>query len=229
MEIRLRDGQLNESLNQLRNSILVKQRLLRYKKTNARHQGPTTRSRALIARQEKKIAIAASTFRQAWKAKLALLDGDQELLGWNELLDEHIVGMEDLQESERRKIKAAKGKRAAAARRLQNGETPLEGAREKHRKPSWIWHGVSSGELGADKVLYEGGYFSYLKLLQKLTVTFIMYFYKNMCVVATGELSLSYTFVNAHPILMQVSMSNGVNHMQVSSAGERKLCSFKRR
>ncbi|THU85327.1 hypothetical protein K435DRAFT_869387 [Dendrothele bispora CBS 962.96] len=76
-------------------------------------------------------------------------------MGWNELLDQHIVGMQDLQDSEKKKIKAAKGHRAAAARSAREGNTPVEGAREKHRTPSWIWHGVSEGELGVDKVLYD--------------------------------------------------------------------------
>ncbi|THV01339.1 hypothetical protein K435DRAFT_853897 [Dendrothele bispora CBS 962.96] len=156
MEIQFRDAQLNESLNLLRNSILVKQRLLRYKKTNARHQGPNTRSRTHINRQDKKIQRAAATYRAAWNAKLALHDGKLELMEWNKLLDEHIIGMEDLQVSQQKKVKAAKGKRAAASSRASRGENPVEGAREKHRKPSWIWYGVSDGELGADKYLYEG-------------------------------------------------------------------------
>ncbi|THV00893.1 hypothetical protein K435DRAFT_592688, partial [Dendrothele bispora CBS 962.96] len=111
MELRLRDGQLNESLNQLRHLLLAKQRLLRYKKTNARNQGPNIRIRRLISRQDKRIKVVVSIYRAAWKAKLALLNGDKSLLGWNELLDEHVRGMEDLQESEKKKIKAAKGKR----------------------------------------------------------------------------------------------------------------------
>ncbi|THV01173.1 hypothetical protein K435DRAFT_818119 [Dendrothele bispora CBS 962.96] len=146
MEARLRDGLLNESLNHLRQSLLVKQRLLRYKKINARNQGATTRSRRKVGRQDRKIKLAAATYRAAWKAKLSLLDGNQDTLGWNKLLDEHIVGMEDLQEAEQRRAKAAKTKRADAARRALVGENPVPGAREKNRVPSWIWHG---GDLGA--------------------------------------------------------------------------------
>ncbi|THU82075.1 hypothetical protein K435DRAFT_692245, partial [Dendrothele bispora CBS 962.96] len=156
MEGRLRDGLLNESLNDLRQSLLVKQRLLRYKKINARNQGATTRSRRKVGRQDRKVKLAAATYRAAWKAKLSLLDGNQEALGWNKLLDEHIVGMEDLQEAEQRRAKAAKTKRADAARRALVGENPVPGAREKNRVPSWIWHGTTQGELQADRVLYDG-------------------------------------------------------------------------
>ncbi|THU82098.1 hypothetical protein K435DRAFT_872679, partial [Dendrothele bispora CBS 962.96] len=135
MEIRLRDGLLNESLNQLR---------------------ATTRSRRIIGNQDKKIQLAVLTYRAAWRAKLSLLNGDKDVLGWKELLDEHVVGMEDLQVAERRRAKAAKGKRAEATRRMLAGENPVPGAREKSRVPSWIWHGTSQGELEADKVLYDG-------------------------------------------------------------------------
>jgi hypothetical protein len=155
VEIRLRDGQLNESLNDLRHSLLVKQRLLRYKKTNARHQGASTRSRTLIARQDKKVKLATLTYQNAWNAKLALV-GDVTLMNWNQLRDEDVVCMDDLQDVEKKNIKAAKYKRAEAARRILTGQNPVEGAREKHRRVSRIWHGVSTGELEKDKVLYQG-------------------------------------------------------------------------
>ncbi|THU78442.1 hypothetical protein K435DRAFT_589493, partial [Dendrothele bispora CBS 962.96] len=156
IEIRLREGQLNESLNQLRRVILVKQRLLRYKKINARNQGTTTRTCGIIKQQDKKIELAAAAYRAAWDAKLHLLNGDYSSLGWNKLLDEHIVGMEDLQNAERIRAKAAKGNRAEAQRRTLAGEDPVPGAREKNRVASWIWCGTSQGDLETDKALYDG-------------------------------------------------------------------------
>ncbi|KAK7441515.1 hypothetical protein VKT23_016505 [Stygiomarasmius scandens] len=156
MELRLRDGQLNQYLNQLRQSLLVKQRMLCYKKANARNQGPTTRSRAMIIRQEKKVKLAALSYQEAWRAKLALVEGDKEQVGWKELLQEHIMCMEDLQDVEKKKAKAMKQKRKEAVRRALNGENPVQGAREKHRVPSWIWHFSSEGELCKDQVLYDG-------------------------------------------------------------------------
>ncbi|KAK7436280.1 hypothetical protein VKT23_019244 [Stygiomarasmius scandens] len=156
MELRLRDGQLNQYLNQLRQSLLVKQRMLCYKKHNARNQGPTTRSRAMIIRQEKKVKLAVSSYQEAWRAKLTLVGGDKEQVGWRELLQEHVVCMEDLQEVEKKKVKAMKQKRKEAARCALNGENPVQGAREKHRVPSWIWQFSSEGELRKDQVLYDG-------------------------------------------------------------------------
>ncbi|THU81090.1 hypothetical protein K435DRAFT_694254 [Dendrothele bispora CBS 962.96] len=156
MEIRLCDGQLTESLNHLRQALLVKQRLLRYKKTNARNQGATTRSRAMINRQEKKVKLAAKAYQEAWKAKLALVGGDRGRVGFKELLQEHIICMEDLQDAEKKRVKAMKHKRKEAAMRALDGDNPVQGAREKHRVPSWIWHFSTEGELSQDKVLYDG-------------------------------------------------------------------------
>ncbi|THU75563.1 hypothetical protein K435DRAFT_787550 [Dendrothele bispora CBS 962.96] len=52
-----------------------------------------------------------------------------------------------------------KHKRREAARRALDGENPVQGAREKHRVPSWIWHFSTEGELSQDTVLYDGEHF----------------------------------------------------------------------
>jgi hypothetical protein len=94
-------------------------------------------------------------YRTAWNAKLKLV-GHQNLVGWNQLLDEHVVGMEDLQDSERKKTKAPKGKRKKATERFLAGENPVPGAREKNRELAWIWTAATEGELTGDKTLYAG-------------------------------------------------------------------------
>ncbi|THU99859.1 hypothetical protein K435DRAFT_658235 [Dendrothele bispora CBS 962.96] len=125
MELRLRDGQLNQYLNQLRQALLVKQRMFLYKKRNARNQGPTTRSRDMLARQDKKVQLAATAYQEAWNAKKLLVGGDESLVGWRQLLREHIVCMEDLDEAEQKKVKAMKRKKNEAERRILNGENPV--------------------------------------------------------------------------------------------------------
>lgn len=52
LESHLRDGQCQDSLDQLRNDLLVKSRLNTYKKANTRRQGPTTRTRDRMDRHE---------------------------------------------------------------------------------------------------------------------------------------------------------------------------------
>ncbi|THU89992.1 hypothetical protein K435DRAFT_802334 [Dendrothele bispora CBS 962.96] len=138
IEIRLREGQLNESLNQLRRVILVKQRLLYYKKINAWNQGTTTRTRGIIKQQDKKIELAAAAYRAAWDAQPLLLNGISCSMS--------ILIM----------AKAAKGNGAEAERRTLAGEDPVPGAREKNRVALWIWYGTSQGDLETDKALYDG-------------------------------------------------------------------------
>ncbi|THU91980.1 hypothetical protein K435DRAFT_672963, partial [Dendrothele bispora CBS 962.96] len=122
----------------------------------ARNQSPTTRSRDMLARQDKKVQLAATAYQEAWNAKKLLVGGDESLVGWRQLLREHIVCMEDLDEAEQKKVKAMKRKKNEAERRILNGENLVVGAREKDRVPLWIWHFSSEGELNRDEVLYQG-------------------------------------------------------------------------
>ncbi|THU96561.1 hypothetical protein K435DRAFT_858425 [Dendrothele bispora CBS 962.96] len=55
-------------------------------------------------RDDQKVKAAASTYRNAWKAKLALVGGNKNCVKWEELQDEHIVCMEDLQDIEKKNI-----------------------------------------------------------------------------------------------------------------------------
>ncbi|KAJ7800539.1 hypothetical protein B0H14DRAFT_3092594 [Mycena olivaceomarginata] len=71
-EARLRDGQCSESLDLIRHGLTVKKRLQTYKKLNARRQHQNTRSRGLVDSQQRKIDLAAGTYRQAHSARLAL-------------------------------------------------------------------------------------------------------------------------------------------------------------
>ncbi|EEB95741.1 hypothetical protein MPER_05242, partial [Moniliophthora perniciosa FA553] len=155
---RLRDAQLNKSLNTLRHSLLVKQRLLYYKKVNARHQGATTRSRNLVNRQQWKVDVSASTYRAAWKAMRGLLDNTSEMV-WRKLDQSDIRCMDDPDEALKKKRRAAKHMRAAAKRREDNGEDSVPGAGESKRLISWIWEAAGDFVLNTVKpmLVFEGG------------------------------------------------------------------------
>ncbi|KAK7433784.1 hypothetical protein VKT23_020552 [Stygiomarasmius scandens] len=143
----LRDAQLEESLNKLRHGLLVKRRLLDYKKRNARHQGPTTRSHSVINLQQHRIDSAAATYRDAWTTKLGLVDGNCAEVGWEKLEKDDVCCMEDLDEALR--------KQRAAARR--KGELPPEGAGESRMLISWIWETTKRGVNGStETVLFNG-------------------------------------------------------------------------
>ncbi|EEB89580.1 hypothetical protein MPER_12303, partial [Moniliophthora perniciosa FA553] len=163
IEHRLRNAQLNESLNLLRHALLVKQRLLRYKKVNARKQGATTRSRNLINRQQRKTDLAASTYRSAWKAMRRLVD-DKSKMTWHKLEHADVRCMDDLDEAQKKKKRAAKHKRAESRRQRDAGLdfTPSQG--ESTRLISWIWEAAGvSGGLAIDQVLHDGLRVEYCK------------------------------------------------------------------
>ncbi|KAK7016376.1 hypothetical protein VNI00_018930 [Paramarasmius palmivorus] len=166
IERRLREGQLNESLNTLRHHLIVKQRLLRYKKRNARKQGVTTRSRNLVDRQQAKVHLAAATYRTAWSAMCSLLGKDKSEMKWRQLKEDHVRCMDELDPSEKAKRKVAKPKRAEAQRRENAGQERLPaGAGESVRIISWIWEGAShqSGNALTSEALHEGLRVEYCK------------------------------------------------------------------
>ncbi|KAJ7301216.1 hypothetical protein DFH08DRAFT_978997 [Mycena albidolilacea] len=155
-EARLRDGQCSESLDLIRHGLTVKKRLQTYKKLNARRQHQNTRSRGLVDNQQRKIDLAAGTYRQARSARLALAHaaGPSD---WR-LLDKGDLRMlEDEEEARKRKQRAMKGKRKEAAQLDENGEVRgVPGMGEKTRLISWIW--FSAGQSGGimQENMHEG-------------------------------------------------------------------------
>ncbi len=141
IEERLREAQCYDALQDLRNKLYALAHLHKYKKANVRHQGPNTRARADISKQEERRDYAAATYRRARRAKLALSGpGDWERT-LRELRDDDIRHMTDddpLHTAKRRKK-----------------DTP--GVGEGHRTMSWIWRGAdaSSSEGATDSLRVE--------------------------------------------------------------------------
>ncbi|KAK7016228.1 hypothetical protein VNI00_018947 [Paramarasmius palmivorus] len=139
---RFREAQLSQTLNDLCQALVVRQRLLRYKKVNARKQGPTTRTRGIINRQLKNINVA-EIYRSAWNAMLRLLNNDKSKMQWKQLGKDDVRCMDDPELAEKWKRCAAKNKRAEAQRRENAGLNPLPGAGESSRTISWIWEAAN--------------------------------------------------------------------------------------
>lgn len=140
IENQLRDAQCRGSLDRLRNQLHIKSRLLTYKGGNVRHQGPNTRSRGLINRNEAKIRLHSEKYQAAWEARKKLAGGDEGLVGWRRLLMKDIRCMEEQEDVNRENAKREK------QRKKKGAAGPGEGRREI----SWIW-------LGSDSVsLHEG-------------------------------------------------------------------------
>ncbi|KAJ7694277.1 hypothetical protein B0H14DRAFT_3044225 [Mycena olivaceomarginata] len=143
-EARLRDGQCDESLDLIRHGLCVKKRLQTYRSRNSRRQHQNTRSRTLVDSQQRKVDLAANTYRQARTARRALDD---------------VAGASQWQELKKadRKQRAMKGKRKEAAQENENGEVRgVPGMGEKNRLVSWIWlsAGYTGGVMGEN--MYEG-------------------------------------------------------------------------
>ncbi|THV01631.1 hypothetical protein K435DRAFT_582273, partial [Dendrothele bispora CBS 962.96] len=83
IEQKLREGQLRNSLNQLRNHLHMKSRLLTYRTTNVAHQGAVTRSKAIFNRNQKQIDHCTSKYQTAWVAMGKLVGEDR--LKWRKL------------------------------------------------------------------------------------------------------------------------------------------------
>ncbi|KAJ6493097.1 hypothetical protein C8R45DRAFT_927886 [Mycena sanguinolenta] len=158
IEDELRDAQCAMSLVLLRNQLMIKAWFLLYKKLHARHQGPNTRSRTLVARNKSKIRLHSEKYQMAREAKLRLANGDKSQCGWRKLLESDIRCMEDpdelrrTQEERQKKTKRRLDREAAlraageiAALTPEEEERAKRNAAENTREVSWIWTGAGTG------------------------------------------------------------------------------------
>ncbi|KAJ7575918.1 hypothetical protein C8J56DRAFT_1007579 [Mycena floridula] len=76
----------------LHNQLFIKARLLTYKNLHAQHQGAMTRSHGLLGHNELKMSLT-------WEAKLSLVEGRVEKVGWQKLEVKDIKCMQDLEET----------------------------------------------------------------------------------------------------------------------------------
>ncbi|KAJ7773717.1 hypothetical protein DFH07DRAFT_767661 [Mycena maculata] len=161
----LRDMQCSTTLQFLHRQLNVKSRLLNYKCLHARHQGPNTRARTMVQRNETKIRLHSEKYQMAWEAKRCLAGGDPSKVGWRLLMAEDVRCMEDAAELAQGadKWKAQERRRAWEAQLQDTGELlPMmeaeqaeEGEREVRggknvREVSWIWTVVGTAGSDAD-------------------------------------------------------------------------------
>jgi hypothetical protein len=176
-EQELRDAQCLSSLEQLRNHLHIKSRLITHKGIHVRHQGPNTRARALIKRNETKIRQLTQKYQDARAALLLLAGGNDAAVGWEVLKEEDVRCMEDSEELEKRanreherqlrrdrreRDEAAEGDAGADEYVPPAPKTPGEG----RRTISWLWLAAGQG-AAADPGLLNGkcrlySYISYL-------------------------------------------------------------------
>ncbi|KAJ3821460.1 hypothetical protein F5880DRAFT_1614672 [Lentinula raphanica] len=156
LESRYRDGQCSASLDAIRHGLLVKRRLYTYKTNHVRKQKQSARSRTMLDNQQRKIDLAAATYRHAWKAKCRLVG--EESVGWHKLLQEDVRMLEDDEEERRKEQRSMKSRRKEAALVNEHGGIKgIRGAGETRRLVSWIWV-AADGQTGlaTDDALYAG-------------------------------------------------------------------------
>ncbi|KAJ7862664.1 hypothetical protein B0H14DRAFT_3444602 [Mycena olivaceomarginata] len=155
-EARLRDAQCSESLEVIRHGLIVKRRLQTYKTLNSRRQHQNTRSRTLIDGQQRKVDLAAATYRQARAARLALVHAARAC-SWRALVKADLRLPEDEEEAKRRKQRTMKGKRKEAQQVNENGEVRgVPGMGEKTRVTSWIWYAAGGTQGVVGEVMHAG-------------------------------------------------------------------------
>ncbi|KAJ7024743.1 hypothetical protein C8F04DRAFT_968613 [Mycena alexandri] len=134
MEEELRDAQCREALVRLRNQLHIKSRFIIYKGLHSRAQGPNTRSRGLVTRNEMKIRLHSEKYQMSWEALRRLsLDGDPAQVGWQQLKATDVRCMEDEDDLEKK------------AERMER-----DGARRLKRKRELMEHGLLPAEADDD-------------------------------------------------------------------------------
>ncbi|THU98424.1 hypothetical protein K435DRAFT_818886 [Dendrothele bispora CBS 962.96] len=180
IERKLREGQLCNSLSQLRNHLHMKSRLLTYRTSNVAHQGVVTRSKAIFNRNQRQIDQCALKYQMAWAA-MANLAGNQALT-WKKLENNDIRLMDGSGDRAIGVVRKQKGKKSRDQEKA-GKETPVETeeageeeeedelAKEKTlqerlrdvrnmvgegtREVSWIWKEGGTGEAIDDEALEE--------------------------------------------------------------------------
>lgn len=140
MERELRLGQCYDALDTLRLHLYSRSAVLKDRCVNVRHQGPNTKSRALLNGVSTRIVAAADKYTAAYSA-LDALDPDPAAKWRTELLvlrEEDIRGISEPLLPEHPDPERAN---AILARTLLSGGAFLEGS----HMPSWIWRGAPTG------------------------------------------------------------------------------------
>jgi hypothetical protein len=141
MEGRLREGQCRDALGQLWHRLHAKRHLLNYRETNVAGQRAATRANTLIARIGERVDTAATKYRRARVALIALR-GEDACREWRDLK------AADVQLDEEREIDArARKKLGSIGSSKYRQQGPALSSKDKYL--SWIW--TDRGGPGEDE------------------------------------------------------------------------------
>ncbi|KAK7434738.1 hypothetical protein VKT23_020034 [Stygiomarasmius scandens] len=172
-ELKLRDAQMRQALEHLRNHLHIRARLVTYRDSNVRHQSMLTRSRAMIARNDTKTEAHKRRYQAAWEAVLSAHGGDISAVKWTRLKDPDVRCLSS--EADRawqsaRKVLGKKKRKEleAAAQNItedltasaDNAQLTREEIRDRagngYTKTSWIWMQGGTGEMIDEERMRDG-------------------------------------------------------------------------
>ncbi|TRM55168.1 hypothetical protein BD626DRAFT_579315 [Schizophyllum amplum] len=168
IEERLRNGGCGTSLEDLRNRLVAKSRMLTYKNRNMRHQGATTRARGVLKKNDEKVDLAVGKYIDSRAALIRLADGDGRRVRWPALdRGKDVRCMEDPD-----KTRARGTKRPHTSLEMDgDGRGHLQECRnatgEGRRTVSWIWKWMDVGSGQTDGV-YHGMRIEYCKAFSRV-------------------------------------------------------------
>jgi hypothetical protein len=175
MELLMRDAQCRSTLVKLHNQLVVKARVPNYKALHARHQGATTRARAIVNCNEVKIS---EKYQNTWNTLWVNAGRDESLVAWWKFRKEDIQYMEDEQDLA---AKEARWRKAIARQKRKYDELVAHAVKipawlnndsdddeeigemrvgESQRDVSWIWKAAGSTGTDAD---FENNKFLFLR------------------------------------------------------------------
>ncbi|KAF7319241.1 CxC2 domain-containing protein [Mycena chlorophos] len=172
IEGKLRRGQCETSLVNLRNFLHLKYHLVFFKKKHVRHQAMNTRSRAIIAKNESHVLFHSGKYQTSWLALLQIENGDLEAVGFRRLRKKDIRCLKDAEVFSRREEKRRERAMQRKERLQQEGDLVESDAMDEDARTdedeggedeqfeegsnkklvSWIWHGA---QVGADAGMNE--------------------------------------------------------------------------
>ncbi|KAJ7430009.1 hypothetical protein B0H11DRAFT_1765883 [Mycena galericulata] len=155
VEARLREGEVSESLDVVRDGLRTRTATTKFKIRNWAGQRAQTRGQGILRQVNLRIHSATLQYRWARQALLKLKGHGEWEKRWQVLKDEDVRALNERSLTEEEE--------AERQRWRELGEIPEEGgigalgdivSGETHKTLSWIWYGISAKE-GADEKLHE--------------------------------------------------------------------------
>ncbi|KAK7021960.1 hypothetical protein VNI00_017139 [Paramarasmius palmivorus] len=191
IELCLRNAQCSESLDNIRNLLLIKSRLLTYKEGQVRHQEQLQQMSQLLGQNEYKICLHVARYQTAWAAYERLQNG---IVPWRKLNESDIRCMGDPEDRAVKNPRKKLGKKSHATGKVQAQQEVAQSSDDEgnmgdnsHRdlskkqwdqkrdrmvkktgegfqEISWIWQAADQKGYASDEALYNEWAKSYARL-----------------------------------------------------------------